>query len=206
MALEFLYRAVPPHPSRKARRVILFPGAWNPPTVAHLEIARAARDRADEVIWVLPRVLPHKEFDGAGFVHRCRMIETLARDEYAFSAATAAKGLYVDIAAEAVARLEPGTSATFLLGRDAAERIAAWDYGAPGVFDSFVRRHRLLVAARNGEYEPAAPYRSFIDILPMETSWDEVSSTEIRRRISHRETWRHLAPASIETIIREVYT
>ncbi|HWF07975.1 MAG TPA: hypothetical protein VG297_05895 [Bryobacteraceae bacterium] len=201
MAFEFLYRAVP-----DAKRVILFPGAWNPPTVAHLEIARAAREHADEVIWVLPRVFPHKEFGGAGFEARCRMIDTLARGEQGFSAAVAGKGLYAEIGDEAAECLAPATSIDFVLGRDAAERIAAWDYGAPGVFDAFVKRHRLLVAARNGEYEPPASHRDFIRILPMKGSWDAVSSSEIRQRISQGKSWRDLAPASIESVIHELYS
>ena len=41
-------------------RVAVFPGAWNPPTRAHLEIARVARNHIGEVIWVLPRIFPTK--------------------------------------------------------------------------------------------------------------------------------------------------
>jgi nicotinate (nicotinamide) nucleotide adenylyltransferase len=205
LALEFLYRAVL-NTKHGARDVILFPGTWNPPTIAHLEIARAAREHADEVIWVLPRVFPHKGFDGAGFDERCRMIQVLTRQEPGFSAAVAGKGLYVEIAEEAAETLGPDTRIRFVLGRDAAERIAAWDYGQPGVFDRFVERHALLVAARDGEYEPAACHRKFISILPMKSFWNEVSSTEIRRRISQGENWSHLAPPGIESTIREIYS
>lgn len=200
MAFEFLYRAVP-----DAKRVILFPGAWNPPTIAHLEIARAAREHADEVIWVLPRIFPHKEYEGAGFEARCRMIDALARGEPGFSAALAGRGLYSEIGEEASACLSPGARIEFVLGRDAAERIAMWDYGAPGVFDAFVKRHRLLVAARNGAYEPPASQRDFIRVLPLKGSWNEVSSSEVRRRISEGESWRDLTPASIEAMVREFY-
>ena len=49
--------------TRDARRVALLPAAWNPPTLAHLAIAQAALDFADEVLLVLPRVLPHKRFE-----------------------------------------------------------------------------------------------------------------------------------------------
>lgn len=204
MALEFLHRADSANKGG-AKHVILFPGAWNPPTMAHVELARAARERADEVIWVLPRIFPHKGFEGADFDARCRMIEALTREEPGFSAAVAGKGLYAEIAAEAVACLGQDTRISFALGRDAAERIAAWDYGKPGVFDRFVEQHGLLVAARDGEYQPAPAHQRFIDVLPMKGSWDEVSSTEIRRRISLGGNWRDLAPASIEAIVREIY-
>ena len=200
MALEFIYRAV-----RNPARVALFPGTWNPPTIAHVDIARMARCQADEVIWILPRVFPHKGFEGAGFEARRSMLETLARQHAGFSAAVSDGGLYAEMAAEARDYFGAGTEIALVLGRDAAERIAAWDYGAPGVFDDFVRRHRLLVADRSGEYEPAGHHRERITKLPMESSWDAVSSSEVRRRIADGEDWRMLVPPAIAEIVRDLY-
>jgi nicotinate-nucleotide adenylyltransferase len=200
LALEFLYRAV-----RNPARVALFPGTWNPPTVAHVDIARTARHHADEVIWLLPRVLPHKGFEGAGFDARRGMLETLARQHAGFSAAVSDGGLYAEMASEAQDYFGSQTEISLVLGRDAAERIAAWDYGAPGVFDEFVSRHRLLVAARSGDYEPAGRHRERISKLPMEASWDEVSSSEVRRRIADGEDWSALVPAAIAGIVQNLY-
>jgi nicotinic acid mononucleotide adenylyltransferase len=75
MALAFQYRESQGIP----RRIALFPGAWNPPTVAHLAIARAALNYADEVVWLLPRAFPHKTFDGANFEQRSRMLGEIAQ-------------------------------------------------------------------------------------------------------------------------------
>ncbi|HVV44454.1 MAG TPA: DinB family protein, partial [Bryobacteraceae bacterium] len=94
---------------------------------------------------------------------------------------------------------------SFVLGRDAAERIASWDYGAPGVFEAFLGKHRLLVAARRGEYVPARRDRERIGTLPMPSSWDEVSSSEVRRRIACGETWSALVPPGIEALVRDLY-
>jgi cytidyltransferase-like protein len=199
LALEFFYRA-----AGNPARVVLFPGTWNPPTVAHVGIARTARSQADEVIWVLPRIFPHKGFEGASFEARRTMLETLARHE-GFSAAVSDGGLYAEIAGEARDYFGAQTDIALVLGRDAAERIASWDYGAQGVFDDFVRRHRLLVAARRGEYEPAGHHRERISTLPMESSWDEVSSSEVRRRIAEGEDWRDLVPSAITRIVEGLY-
>jgi nicotinic acid mononucleotide adenylyltransferase len=164
-----------------------------------------ARCQVDEVIWLLPRVFPHKGFEGAGFDARRRMLETLARQDAGFSAAVSHGGLYAEMAAEARDYFGPHTEIVLVLGRDAAERIAAWDYGAPGVFDDFVRRYRLLVAARNGEYEPAWEHREMISRLPMESSWGEVSSSEVRRRIASGGDWRGLVPEAIAGIVQDLY-
>jgi nicotinic acid mononucleotide adenylyltransferase len=182
----------------------MFPGAWNPPTIAHVEISRATRTQADEVIWVIPRAFPHKEFEGASFPARCRMLEILAKEE-GFSAAVSDGGLYADIANEAREFFGGGTEIALVCGRDAAERIAAWDYGAPGVFDELVRRHRLMVATRQGEYEPASHLRERISCLPMESGWDEVSSSEVRRRIACGEDWSALVPRALLSMVRNLY-
>jgi nicotinic acid mononucleotide adenylyltransferase len=165
-----------------------------------------ALDQSDEVIWVLPRTLPHKGFEGASFEARCRLLRTLAIQHAGFSAAVTDGGLYAEIAGEARDYFGAQIEIALVLGRDAAERIASWDYGAPGVFDDFVRRHRLLVAARSGEYEPAVHHRERISALPMESSLDEVSSSEVRRRIVDGEDWRALVPPGIEGIVENSYS
>jgi len=186
--------------------VALFPGTWNPPTVAHVDIARAALGQADEVIWILPRVFPHKSFEAAEFEARRAMLERIARECAGFSVAISDGGLYVEIAAEAREYFAPDVEIAIVLGRDAAERIATWNYGVPGVFDDLVRRHRLLVAARQGEYIPALRHRERIVSLPMGTNWDEVSSSEVRRRIAAGGDWRHLVPRAITEMAGNLYS
>jgi nicotinate (nicotinamide) nucleotide adenylyltransferase len=185
--------------------VAVFPGAWNPPTVAHLEIARAALSRVDEVIWVLPRVFPHKGFEGARFEDRQRMLVRLAESEPGFSAALSEGGLYAEIAEEAREFFGEATEIALLAGRDAVERMAAWDYGTPGVFDELVKRYRLLVAARQGKYEPARHHSDRIIRLTMAADWDEISSSEVRRRMESGEDWRELVPAALAGMVRNLY-
>jgi nicotinate-nucleotide adenylyltransferase len=202
LALEFIYRG-----GTNPARVALFPGAWNPPTRAHLEIARAARRFTDEVVWVLPRAFPHKQFEGAGFAARRRMLEKLisTSDGDGLSMAVSDGGLYAEIAAEAREFYGPNPEISLVCGRDAAERIAAWDYGTPGVFDEMVRRYRLLVAARHGEYEPPGRHSHRIVTLPMDKGWNDVSSSEVRRRIANGGDWRALVPPQITLLVEELY-
>ena len=204
LPLEFLHRDAAKQ-TAKRRRVVLFPGTWNPPTIAHVDIAGAALRRADEVIWVMPRVLPHKRFEGPGLEARCRMLESLVRRMPGFSAAVSEGGLYAEIADEARQHFGAETEIALAMGRDAAERIATWDYGRQGYFEEFIERYPLFVAARQGEYAPAPHHAASIKTLPMESSWDEVSSSEVRRRIAMGEAWRHLVPHAIAEMVESLY-
>lgn len=208
LSLEFLHREQAKQAAiqvAKPARVVLFPGTWNPPTIAHVDIANAALQQADEVIWVMPRVLPHKSFDGPGFEARCRMVEALVRETPGFSAAVSEGGLYAEIADEAQQHFGAGSEIVLAMGRDAAERIATWDYGRPGYFEEFIERYNLLVAARHGEYSPAPRHAASISALPMESSWDGVSSSEVRRRIAVGEAWRDLVPRAIAQMVESLY-
>jgi nicotinate-nucleotide adenylyltransferase len=201
VALEFHYRSVRFNP----HRIALFPGAFNPPTVAHVAIALAAHTWASEVVWTLPRAFPHKGYEGADLHARLEMLRRLAAEQSGFSVAVASGGLYVEIADEARQSLGAGVEIGLVCGRDAAERIAAWDYGRPGVFESLIERYPLLVAGRAGEYLPAPHHVERIIPLAMDPAFNEVSSTEVRRRIATGEPWRQLVPAAIADLVASAY-
>jgi nicotinic acid mononucleotide adenylyltransferase len=185
------------------KRVALFPGAWNPPTVAHVAIARAALGHADEVVWLLPRAFPHKRFEGASFELRVEMLCRIAAEEGGFSVAVADGGLYFEMAEEAREHFGPAVELALVCGRDAAERIAAWDYGRPGVFNEMLDRCPLLVAGRAGDFLPHARHANRIRRLAV--NLDEVSSTEIRRRISGSGDWRGLVPECIGDVVSGIF-
>ena len=183
MALSFHYRS-PAAPPQPPNRLAILPGAWNPPTVAHLAIARAALIWADEVLLVLPRSFPHKSFEGATFDDRIHMLCRIAAYEQRISVASSEGGLYLEIADEAASYFGPQSEIGLACGRDAAERIVAWDYGRAGVFR---RDDRTLYAAGGGQGRglPAGfGTRAQNSQFAPGPSFDDVSSSEIRRRIS----------------------
>jgi len=75
--MEFFRRA-PAFPSRLG----VFPGSFNPVTAAHLALARAALNNVDEVVFVLPRVFPHKHYHDkdATFEERLELLQTAVAD------------------------------------------------------------------------------------------------------------------------------
>lgn len=190
---------------RRPSRLGVLPGTFNPVTVAHVGLARAALQHVDEVVFVLPRVLPHKQFHGATVAERLTMLEWGLQGEEAFSIAASRGGLFAEIAEECREVYGPETRLSFLCGRDAAERIVGWDYGRPGAISGMLRSFDLLVAARQGEYTPPADLAPHIRTLDVGTNFDQVSANDVRNRISRGEQWQHLVPEAIHAMVRGIY-
>jgi nicotinate (nicotinamide) nucleotide adenylyltransferase len=195
------YRRAHGHPKRLA----VFPGTFNPVTVAHRALARAALAHVDEVVLVLPRIFPHKEYCGAPFEARLEMLCAAVGRNEPISVAASEGGLFVEIAAECRTVYGRGVALSFLCGRDAAERIAGWDYGRPEALVEMLRQFDLLVAARQGEYRPPAALRSAFHRLDVTGEFDCVSASEVRARIARGEAWEHLVPPEVHAQVRKIY-
>jgi len=198
--MEFIRRA-----AGRAGKLGILAGTFNPPTRAHLALARAALGMVEEVVFVLPRVFPHKGYEGASFEDRLRMLELALAGEPRCSIAAAGEGLFIDVARECRRVYGDNTELFFLCGRDAADRVVNWDYGQPGAFLDQLREFQLLVAPRKGRYAPPAAMQDRIHALPMEQDYDEVSATEVRERIKRAEPWEHLVPERIVDLVRKTY-
>jgi nicotinate-nucleotide adenylyltransferase len=191
-------------PEKRPRTLAILAGSFNPPTRAHLALAEAALTRVDHVLFIVPRILPHKEFVGATFEERVNMLKTATADEDRWLVGTADGGLFVDIATEAKEHF-PDADLWCVCGRDAAERIVNWDYGRPGAFAEMLNLFGLLVARRQGEYLPPEQFTHRIETLRM-GNFDEHSSTEVRERIQRGEPWKHLVPEPIVSEVERIYS
>src|SRR5260370_9971 len=118
--------------SLKPRKLGILAGSFNPPTIAHFELASAAGFHVDEVLCVVPRAFPHKEYDGATLEQRIDMLG-LWELMIPHSIATCDQGLFIDIVRECRTHYDPDTRIYLICGRAAAERILPWAYGRWGV-------------------------------------------------------------------------
>jgi len=114
-------------------------------------------------------------------------------------------GLFVEIAAECSEAYGADVRLSFLCGRDAAERIADWDYGRPGAFLEMLKQFDLLVAARSGDYCPPESLLNSFTKLELKGAFDHVSASEVRARIGKGEPWEHLVPAAARRRASEIY-
>jgi nicotinic acid mononucleotide adenylyltransferase len=178
------------------------PAAFNPPTTAHWALLEAARAHVDHVACVLPTVYPHKGFEGAQFSQRLELLEAL---HPALGILITQGGLFQEIAREFRAEIDAQAEVWFLCGRDAAERIATWDYGPGATFASQLQEYGLLVAARGGEFAPQPQWAGRVQALALPGDFEAHSSTRVREAIASGSAWEHLVPASLIEPIRRVY-
>ncbi len=200
VALDFYRRA-----AGVPRSLGVLPAAFNPPTLAHLALARAALGVVDEVLFVLPRQFPHKQYEGATFEERLEMLEAATSREPRFSIAASAYGLFAEIAGECREAYGETPRLLFICGRDAAERIVAWDYGEPQAFQKMIARFELLVAAREGHYAPPAEIRHRVCRLEVDDDIELISASGVRDRLRQGAPWEHLVPPEIVPRVRAIY-
>src|SRR4051812_21661617 len=129
----------------RSSTLAILPGAFHPPTRAHMAMAEAALSVAGEILFVLPRAFPHKHYHGATLEDRIEALRAALVEYPRYSLAVSSGGLFVDLANEARRDYGPGTDIFLLCGRDAAERIVSWDYGATEGIDRQLEIFRLLV-------------------------------------------------------------
>ena len=198
--MQFLLRA-----GASVSRLGILAGTFNPITVAHIALGRAALPLVDEVVFVIPRVLPHKKFTGASFEQRAEMLQAALCGQPGFSVAAVDGGLFAEIAEECRAEYGDGVQLSFLCGRDAAERVIGWDYGNPYAIAGMLRRFDLLVAARGGEYTAPAEWGAAVRPLDLKGEFNHISATEVRKRIATGQPWEELVPEGAVELIQRIY-
>jgi nicotinate (nicotinamide) nucleotide adenylyltransferase len=185
------------------RRVAILPGTYNPPTIAHVALAEHAVAMADEVLLLLPEVLPHKDFGGVGFGARLAML-TRAIEHPRMTVASSPGGLFLEIAREAVERYR-GAEIALVCGRDAAQRILTWPYDGDDALDRFFAMAQLWVYARGGAFADESKHAHAIRTFDFDEELQCISSTEVRQRIARGDEWRMLVPQHIHEEVELLY-
>ena len=188
-------------------RVGLLPGAFDPPTVAHVAIADIAQRRfaLDQVVFVLSEAMPHKRIERPGFDERLRWLSKIAGERPDRAATACGVGLVIDIVQAFRAELGPACEFFVIAGKDAAERYAGWDYGDGMLFADQLRHYRLLVASRDGNYRVPAQHAGRILPFGIDARYDAASSSAVRAAVRSGARWDHIVPAAIRNAVGAAY-
>ena len=195
--MEFVLRRKP-----ALARLAVFPGAFNPPTLAHQAMTLAALSHADEVVLALSTCMPHKSMEPAEVARRLEWMRLLAEDDDRISVAVFSSGLFVEMARDA--RRSSGIGEiSIVCGRDAAERAFHWDYGDGPPFADQLNEFTLLVAPRSGHIDVPSPLVERIILLDLDRQLQSLSSTEARQRLVDGAAIEELVPGRIARLLHQ---
>ena len=185
-------------PLADATTVALLPGSYNPPTVAHLELAGIGLERgADAVLFCLAtRTIDKEVVSGAALEDRLLLLELTAARAPRFGVLLLNRGLYVDQAAAVRSAFPAVRDVVFLVGYDKIVQIFDPRYydDRDAALECLFRLARFLVAPRAdaGPEELDAllsrpenrPFASAVRSLDFPPSLRDVASSTVRARIS----------------------
>lgn len=180
-------RTITPTPA--CRSVALLPGAFDPPTAAHLHLAeRALRDGYQRVVFTLAvRTVGKRR---TGLTREDRLLALRAMASRNIVVAAVSHGLYAD-QAEAAARAFPGADIAFLVGSDKVFQIfdPRWYRDRDHALTRLFERARIVVAPRAGHMRALRevltapenrPFAERVEILRLHPAVGEMSSTRVR--------------------------
>ncbi len=190
-----------PEPVRGGRVGVL-PGSFNPPTVAHLELARAARRRfeLDTVAFSLGSVIVDKErVEGLCREDRLLLLALLTADDVRAAAVVVNRGLYSEQAPAFRACFGHDADLWFIVGMDKVLQIFDPRYyeDRDAALDTLFAQVRLIAANREAWGAEAlralldrpenAPYRHRVQPLELPPRLRHQSSSAVRHGVGSGE-------------------
>ncbi len=193
------------------QRIGLFGGTFDPPHLAHLLLASesAYQLNLSRVLWILTPNPPHKDNDPiTALEHRLAMLDLTIADNPLFELSRLElerPGPHFSVdTIKQFAVQEPEADIILLIGGDSLHDLPTWRSPA----DLVAAVHQIGVMRRPGD---SVDVSSLVEKLPgidrkvrfVDTLRQNISSTEIRRRIANGEPYRYyLLPSVYEYIVK----
>lgn len=185
-------------------------GSFNPIHNGHLDMARSARDALglDMVVLMVDRIPPHKQLaQGAKSAQRFRMVQLACEGEHGFVASdwelNREGTSYTALTLTHLAEEHPGDELYFIMGSDMLRSLTTWYH--PEIVCEKAHLVCICRAGQDGGEEEAAAqlkalYSAQVTLLPPVR---ELSSTEVRDRLSSGRPIAGLVPSQVEWYIYE---
>ncbi|MBI2962761.1 MAG: hypothetical protein HYY35_03335 [Deltaproteobacteria bacterium] len=193
------------------RSVAVLPGAFDPPTLAHLALARAAGDRGFDTVLlsISTRTIDKEAAGGLDAAERLYLLGAITAADDRRGVLVQNRGLYAEQAGAVRAALPSAADVAFVVGMDKVSQIFDTRYyeNAAAALAALFTQARLLVAARGDldrgalrtllERGPARGYAERVSWLELDPRWRTVSATRVRERLARGELPREWLPLQV---------
>jgi len=190
--------------SKIENRIGIMGGTFDPIHYAHLFAAEEARVRCslDHVLFIPNGIPPHKQAEEhTAAEHRFAVTELATRSNPAFECSRieidrAGPSYAVDTLIELHA-IHPDTDLFFIVGSDSVAEIITWSR-----HDQVIRLAQFLAVTRPG-FDMRKVLRSVPEQYPVTAPCLDISSSDIRERVSLGLSIRYLTPDPVIEYIRQ---
>jgi nicotinic acid mononucleotide adenylyltransferase len=225
---EILERLNPDDPPRaelidsnrgfESTRIGILSGSFNPPTLAHIELARRAKQnfKIDHILYTVSRVIIDKErVEGLSLEDRLLLLSLIAEEEGSTSVAAVNRGLYFEHAKAFRSLLGKKSRIYFVVGMDKVIQIfdpryyQDRDTALKGLFTET----QLIAAARSSwgredleqllGREENRPYEDRIFSLTLPEELKGLSSSQLRTVVAKGESVGGQLPEAVERFVAE---
>lgn len=186
------------------RTIGLFGGSFDPLHTGHLILAELAADFAhlDRVLFIPTAVPPHKpRSDLTPFETRSRMVEIGIAGNPRFELSLLEGKTDVSYTYQSILHFHRqglGRERIHLLvGGDSLSEISSWRHPEE------ICRHATIIAMRRPGHEGVPPLPEGAAVIVLETGFNAISSSEIRRRVREGRSIRYLVPEAVARFIDE---
>lgn len=185
------------------RKVVVYGGAFNPPTIAHQVIFQACVDFARGLgaeVWLLPSGNRTDKTIAASVEDRLKFLDAMISDVDRVGVHVVVRlnemfrGIDVETYDSVVelGELFPDCELIWVFGADSTQTMVEWKNG-----QRLIENVRMLVVEREGSV--INPEIRFWDLVRVPLM--DVSSTELRRRMSAGEDFRDLTSPSVHALL-----
>ncbi len=188
----------------RTKEVAVFGGSFDPPTVVHQQIVRTLLDDPSfDEVWVMPsgerRDKPHT----TNLARRMAMLATMCSDQFADEPRLQVSDFEANLpqptetcnTVRALERAHDDTRFWFVFGADSVGTMHTWREG-----ERLLAELPMIVVPRHG-YEIPSTARWVQELPDLDIFEQDISSTQVRQRVSEGRSLEGLVSGGIERFI-----
>ena len=189
----------------KTKEIAVFGGSFDPPTVVHQQIVRTLlNDPSFDEVWMMPSGERKDKPHATALARRMAMLATMCDELFADERRLHLSDFEASLPqptetynpVQALEHSYPTTRFWFVFGADSVATMHTWREG-----ERLLAELPMIIVPRHG-YETPTTARHIQELPNLEILEKEISSTQVRKRVSDGVSLDGLVSKSVERFIR----